>query len=288
MNDPKLILSFKNPTSSVQNDLIIEQKKWGVNIGHMTKANFVKFVGRMLYGDPDTVNPGASEGGLYYEQADCGMSDGFIDTAVWVFPGYPKMPYSVDITHGTIDKGNMKIEVIQKHETAKLNMTDTINPKYPVLSIIGAIVKGNLYDKNGAIISMPDLTIEGDQIKLSEKVYGSVFFVYEVLRHEYPVLVPPRDIETVKENRFSSVAYAWFTGGNRHVVMESPNGAEENLEEDVFACGWGSKEKIIARPDDPKHRPIAAYADRKITIRYCDNQVITDNVYSHVDWDEVK
>jgi len=285
-NSANLVIQFaQEPVSFSAYDLVIEQKKWGANVGYMSKVDFIKFLGNMFFGNLRD-DPTGVGGGLYGSSPDCGMSNGGIDTAVWVYPSYQDMPYNIDVTHGTL--GAQKVERVTMSEIVTLNMDNVARPSYPVFELLGAIKQGELYDKNGSLLlNVPPLSVVNGEIRLSQNVYGSIRIFYNTIRHEYPVRIESRNIGTTPENFFSSVAYAWFTGGVRHVVLNPPAGAEEFAGSGA-GCGHGSKTIIEGSGGaKPKHRPVGVQADRKIEINYCKGEVTSDTVTEEVFWEDI-
>jgi len=267
-------ISLSNPrrATTSRDLLMIEQRGWRPYTGYVTAANAVAFLGRMLYGEETDNN--------WSERTDCGMEGEDMVTGIYAYPAYPALAYQIAASYGYLSEGVR--EEIEQEEVLQFSMADEVRTKYPSQGIISAEVLGDLYDAGGGIVALPTISIVGDTVTLSREVYGSIKIKYLVLRDTYILTVTRRDPAITVENFYSSVVYAWYTGGGDWLTVEAPPGAEEFDAE----CGWyrGGWLARVIEPDDEPNVPTAAGADRYIRIDYCSKEIRSDKTFEHVDY----
>jgi hypothetical protein len=264
-----LAITLQVPSGLVERDLLIlEQEERGAHVGSVSRAQFVEYLGRQLYGT-DTENS-------WQEAIDCGMDGTDCVTAVLAYPYLAALPYQIAATWGML--GERIVQEYTQEEVLELSLANQAATKYPCQEIITARALGDLFDERGVVVPLPSITISGDTVTLSRKVYGKVLVAYRVIRHRYSLRVPRRDLATTAENYYSSVVYAWWAGGVRHVEIEPPPGAEEYAEDEA-ECGRGQGNSGDDGDDDGPNIPRAAGADRSIIYDYCSGELISDTTY---------
>lgn len=253
------------PSASSRARLTIEQKGWRPYTGYVTAANAVAFLGRMLYGDQ-------TENG-WQESASCGFEGTDMVTGIYAYPWPANTPYQMAATYGLLSEGVR--EEIEQEEVLQFTLEDEASTRYPALRIVEAEVRGDLYDRNGGIVTLPPLTIGEDRIILPVRVYGSIRVKYLVARDTYILTVPRRDPGITVENFYSSVVYGWGDGFGDWLTVEAPPGADEFAAD---SCGW-TRSGSVSGPEDSYNTPTAAGADRYIRIDYCTREVRSDTTY---------
>lgn len=254
--------------------LIIEQRPWPANTGILTNGGMVRHIIEALYGQivPEDEDTGSSP-------VNCGLDNlGRIVSEVWVYPYTSGLWYQLQLSHGTLDLEEMKVEPVRQVEVLNFKPgSSTLQTKYPVRAIESVRWLGEQHDADLNPIEPPDLSVTGVmEITTSVPVYGAASVIYQTERHVYPIIIPPR--EDAPENLYSSVAYAVYTGGLVWEPMTPPPGAEEYQGYGENGCGYGS----TSFPDDddpPPAVPDNAQADREIIVDWCSQITISDNVY---------
>lgn len=271
-----LSISLGNPnTTGDRPTLRLEQKPWDGDIGMVTKADMINYVGNMLYenGEESDVNK-------WRPDVRCGLDGDGCGIVVYAYPSTRSLRFQIGASYGELSAGEK--EEINILEMVSLAMQDEFTTDYPPLEILDAAPRGNLYDKNGAPVPMPSITIAGDKVVLGRKVYGSMAVLYRVLRYKHALTIERRSIDTTIENFFSSVCYAWWSGDGTYIEIEPPPGSEGNAVEQK-PCGYGGSNK--SDPDKEKdNKPVEAYADRTVNISYCSGETTSDSTFGRVVW----
>lgn len=271
----ELLINYSLSSSSSSANVLLEQKEWNSNVGYVTKANFIKFIGRSFYGTNTDYNWG--------ESADCGFDGDELPIIMYAYPSPSNLPFTIDASYGILSDGTQDIAV--KKEAIKFSLSNEARIKYPVYEMIDISPVGSFYDIHGEIISFDsiNITVSGQNIKLSKKVYGTIRFIYTSLRYSYVLTLNKRDEEETYENFYSSVVWAGWNGGLTWKEVELPPGAD-GFDND---CGWGSSSgdvDVIDGSDRSPKFPKAAGANRRITRDYCSNEIISDSTFSNTDW----
>ena len=263
-----LSLSLSSPAGLAERDLLmLEQKEWGPHTGGISRADLVEYLGRKIYGE-DTDNG-------WGESVDCGMEDGAVVTEVYAYPSLVGLAYRIGCTWGTLSQ--FVVQELEQDEVLEFSLASEARTKYPSQGIISAQAIGDLYDAGGAVVPLPGITSSLDTVYLSRAVYGKILVRYRVLRHRYSLRIERRDQATTVENFFSSIVYAWWAGGVKHLEIEPPPGAEEYAADSE--CGRGGGTSSDDDDDDDPEVPTAAGADRHIVYDYCSSELISDNTY---------
>ncbi len=257
----ELVITFAAPAESGGRDpvdaLLLEQAEMGSYSGHVTRGQIVGWLRSMMYG---------------YEEpeVDCGLdSDGGVNTAVLVYPYDPALAYRLALSHGEL--GELVVEEVEFVELVHLTPDrTTADLKYPAQAILAAEWIGDGYDGTGAAVPVPAVTVDGLEITLARPVYGALKVTYRVVVHGYAVTLPAR--EKALDNRWSSVAYAWWDGGVKWLSLELPDGIN-NMEEGQ-PCGWSST-GTARYPDDEIRGPQGDSASREIIVDYCTQTIKT-------------
>lgn len=257
--------------------LILDQEQWDGDIGLVTRAGMMNFLGMMLFGGGDD---GEDE---WNPSARCGLDGNLMQVVVYAYPSPVSLSFNIAATRGVLSAG--EIEEPYRLEMVQVNMQKEIRTEYPATEILVVAERGSLYDGDGTIVPMPHYRVGADGvIELAGAVYGTIGVLYRTYRYKYTLDVSGRDPAITPENLLSSVVYAWWDGDGEWLEIEPAPGAEEMVQ-DGRDCGWGGKTTGQV-PDKPVSRPVAAGANRSIGIEYCSNTVESDTTTPWTEWGE--
>lgn len=217
-----LPIIFSNPSvTQIRNNLVIEQGEWVANTGFVTKAVFFKYLYALLMGIAGETS-----------SMDCGISvDNTIASNLIVYPSNPTLEYSLRTTYGQLS--SRSIQIIVQKEVINFSLSNSASLKYPLTGAISYAWVGPIYNYYGHSISAPSITIQGDTLFLSDKVYGSLSISYPVMRHTYILTATARD--EGDQDLFGAVVYAPFTGGISWLGLSNPPYVDEIASGD--SCG---------------------------------------------------
>lgn len=267
----EITINYSLPTpGSTSANVLLEQKEWNDNTGYVTKANFIRFMGRLIYGSGTDY--------AWAESIECGWDAEGITATIYAYPSPYTLPYTIEATYGILSEGIQ--EIVQQEESIKFSLSKEATIKYPVYEMLDISPLGDFYDRNGNPILFTSfvVTVSGQNIILSQKIYGTIKFKYRSLRYTYTLRLPKRSEEISYENFYSSVVWVGWNGGLRWIEVEIPPGAEEDV------CGWDDGGSSVGQLPREPNIPTAAGADRSITIDYCSKEVISDSTYPKTDW----
>jgi len=268
----ELTINYSLPTpGSTSANVLLEQKEWNDNTGYVTKANFIRFMGRLIYGSGTDY--------AWAEDIACGWDAEGITATIYAYPSPYTLAYTIEATYGDLSDGIQ--EIVNQEESIKFSLTKEASLKYPVYEMTeDPFPLGDFYDVNGDQILFDSftVTVSGQDIKLSQKIYGTIKFKYKSLRYTYTLRLAKRSEEEAYENFYSSVVWVGWNGGLRWIEVEIPPGAEDDI------CGWDDGGSSVGQFPREPNTPTAAGADRSITIDYCSGEVISDSTYTKTDW----
>ncbi len=240
-------------TSSTSLGLILEQAEWD-GIGKVTKLDLVKAMNTMLFG---TVNN---------NEINCGVDgEGKYISGLYVYPFNMNLAYDIGITHGEL--GIKLVQEVHVRELVKFSLTKEQSAKYPVHSLTSYEWGADCWDGEGNVVTRPSISVDGQKILISNKVYGTVIIEYKTYRHARTLKVPPRENESI--NIYDSYAWARWNGGVELLKLEPPEGAEENYMFDIDCLGGG---RGTVTPRDPPDRPTDSPEFKTVMIDYCTQQ----------------
>ncbi len=250
-----LPITFAVPPRPELPGLILEQAPWAGGVGVVTKLDLVHALSSALYGDPEN-------------EIDCGMDGDCYLSGLFVYPFNPSLSYQIGITHGELGESITQDVEVRELVSFKLDTEATV--KYPIQQLISAEWGAETWDSEGGVTSDPSIFVDGQQVVLSKKVYGTVIVIYKTIRHARTLRVPPRE-ESV-ENVFDSYAWARWDGGVEMEKLDPP----ENAEEAYFSesnCIWGGRWGDVIPPDDPGEPYGDGYGE-DYDIDYCTQRII--------------
>lgn len=260
MTNSSLGVQFSNQAaSSLDNYLKIEQEDYASDTGVVTASDVISTLSVLL--------------GISNDETDvyCGMNeDGeSFDAAVYVYP-YPKsLFYDKAITHGTaLQVGS---EIVRKSQRINFKLDNTATLDYPVSAIISRDwVSDKLFKADGTPAIKQIISVNGQEVSIPEKVYGSVDVVYTTYREVYKVFVPAR--ADAVENFFQSLFYCRFDGGIETLSIEAPPNAEDNYAagttcSDSSLLGKGGGTTIIS--PDGSDTPTIEPSNKETYLNYC-------------------
>lgn len=263
-----LTVTISNASSVTPLDLItIEQEEWSPYTGYLTKANMVKIVASYLYG----TDFGAT--------IDCGIADGQLVTLIYAYPKIADLDYTMRCSRGTLSE--RLVEFVEETEVVNFELEDIASLSHPARELISYdwYDEFKVYDKTGKEIAYPVVTIIDNEVSLSQKVYGSVEVTYQVERHTYGITVEQRE-ESI-ENFYSSVVFATYEKGIKYLELTQPPNSDELNENLDASCTGGYKiNGSFSSEDDDDTSSMSRNADRKIVVAYCEQEVLTDEIYA--------
>jgi len=221
---------------------------------YVTKIDLIKALEENLFNGPANV-------------IDCSLnSAGEYTSVLQLFSGSHGIS-SVGVTNGVTGAGvTQSVEVT---ESVQFSLDTEQSLKYPVSNIKSFDWQGDVYDQNGTTVPEPSISVEGDVIVVSEKVFGTVIVVYMTIRETAVLTVYPRtdSAGTV----YDSVAWAIKDCGVELLILDPPPTAEHDFANNINC--WGGQGKLtIEGPDD--REPTADAVDIDIKIDYCTQKVI--------------
>ena len=249
-----LIMQFvKRPADQASGSILLEQQPWDKTLGLVTRLDIVQALEKQFFDASGAV-------------VDCGMdSDGSGFTAlVFAYPSPDDLPFETGITHGFAGSP-MRFEFTMTEQLSfSLDTEQTV--KYPVKRFISAAWVDKVYAVDGSILDHPEIVNDGQKIIIGEKVYGTATVRYTTVRYAFSVRITARD--TVPENVFQSVFYAWWNGGIELLTVDSPANAEDGYVNQVN-CSGGS---LSMGPDDPDDEtPTVDPKNKEIVLNYCED-----------------
>ena len=263
-----LSVALTNPASDAGDYILIEQEKWGKDVGRTSVAQGVYAIGSMIFGGsmPD---------------ANCGGLNGF-DTDVYVYPSSSDLRFQFAVSHGEFQPGTF--ENLIREEIIQCSLQDSVQCKYPVQSMVSMQWLGECFNSEGIVVSRPTVKRSGRTFSFSEKVYGSLKIRYNVRRFTYKVRIEER--EDSIENNFECVAYCVWDDGVAYKEITAPSGYEMTSGNcgnglygtDGLGGGAGGATDIDpGEPDQGDDLPTAPKKDRKVSVDYCEQTLESDS-----------
>jgi len=252
---------------------MLEQEVWSGGTGILTKLDLVKTLSAALYGTENELG-----------DVKCGVDEeGNYKSGLYVYSYVPGLAYDIGITNSVDGLGTPIFQEVEVRELISFSLENKKSTKYPIHSVISAEWGADTWDSSGAVTSSPAISVDGNEVKLSKKVYGTVILTYRTARDAYRLRVPPRinpipvDYDSDKlldllksdaaEHIYDSYAWARWNGGVKLLKLEPPPGAGEAflLNSPCLNTGIGR-----VNPDDrPEHPPIARAEYETVLIDYC-------------------
>lgn len=234
-------------------EVIMEQEAWSSGDNRVTYLDIVSAIADSLYETEDA------------DAITCETGSGAYNSTLYIYP--TTLSIEADITNGTIGEG-----IVEEHSVVQdiqFKLTEEQSVKYPILSFESGVWLDKTYDGSGSVVAEPSYVVDGNTIRLSDKVYGTLRTKYTTVRHRYSLLVPAMEDEI--ENIFQSVAWCRWSGGAQLLELNAPDNAEENAFQEND-CKYRSLLKGGKSPESPDP-PTVEGADETILIDYCSQQV---------------
>ena len=277
MSEADLTVSFAHRHVTPDYFLIIEQEPWGKDVGKTTILQAIAAMQTVIYGSSmPTLN--------------CGGANGKFRTRVFVYPSAPDAAFQFKLSNGFVISATVEFAIREEIIQASMELKQTTD--YPVFSVISSAWLGKCYDNQGNTVNPPGAEIESNVITFDKKVYGSLSIRYRVKRWVYVLEIRKRQLAI--ENTYQSLAYAVYNGGVEWCDVEAPAGFEESdgacQNGDIFGYmedlnNWLNGR--IGHVNVCHHRyrtvPVAAYANRKIEVDYCTQEINSDETTERID-----
>lgn len=240
----KFSISLSNPSRTDTNDFVrLEQEPWDPYIGALTRFGVLAFLNSIAFSGPEP-------------DPYCG-GDNF-SLEVYAYPSRPDLKYLIGCSWGKL--GDCRPQELLYTEAIQCNLELEPKLKYPALEVTKFAWVGDAWSPTGEQLQRPSVTIDGTGIRIAEKVYGTLLVTYKVRRDRYWLALSPRP--GAQENKLQSFVYACWNGGNTHIEIKSPEGAEAG------ECNnaWSSSMDIVDDRQPPDHvDPDDEYVD----VDYC-------------------
>lgn len=270
MDEQLLSISLQGPPTADESDyVLVEQEKWGKDVGRTSLLQGILAVGSMVFG------------GLL-PLPDCGGFDGFT-VSLYAYPSRKDLAFKFGVSHPHDYSPIGTIQTLTRTEILNCGLQSAVETKYPVQSMRSMVFLGPCYDKKGSIVPKPDVIQDGRTVRFSKGVLGSLRVTYDVYRIVYSVQVTKREYSL--ENNFEAIAYAVWNGGINSKDIVAPSGYEytegecENGKDPDQPDG---SETEICPPPRGGSYPKAVEADRETDQDYCSQVIIRDVVTEKV------
>lgn len=237
--------------------LFLEQEERSPYEGRLTKSGLVQGVLGFIYPDD------------YVVENACGGEEGVFETTVYAYLYEPLLDYNIALDYGEL--GERVIEEVEYIEIINCSLKDFVEFSYPSDKVLETKWEGLAYTNMGQVVPHPNYEFDRQGTYFDSSVYASLRVRYRVTRHAYSVRVTSRakyDL-TVTEDKYASVAYAYWDGGIDFEKIEVPYGFEET----DGNCGNGSIVRIT-EDDDPDGPPAVDPENEHIYIDYCKQEEI--------------
>lgn len=252
----ELQLEYARPAAGKAPDLLFyEQEKWAPYTGLVTKANLVKMLARLLYGD------------RYQETIDCGMRDGgksFV-AVVHAYPLVPNLQFETHTTYGTLSEG--VVEDYLHTEQVGIVYEEEKELEYPAMSVESVEWLGGIYNKNGRTVPARDLAVSGKKLYVGGQVCGTVKLSYWVRRTTFILSIEKR--EDAIENFYSAAVYGIYPGGIAFKEISAPPGAEAFAPDPDAVCGWTYRLRVTYHEKDPRPPKPDSPSDETRRVDFC-------------------
>lgn len=261
-------VTFTNtpPDSSSQDLLDLEQDSWESYVGRLTAANMVRYIRNMLFGEAED---------SYF---DCGLDgEGRCVTVIHAYPLTSDLGYRIYCSYGELGSGI--ITSFDETEIVEFQNSSTASVKYPCQRIVDREWLGTIYDSQDNPLAHPPIEINGKELIVPEKIWGTVKLTYRVYRRSYGLTITPRADQI--EGSYSAAVWAIYDGGIEYLVLSEPPGID-NYSTDG-RCGYSSWTNVEFAPDEPPKHPAGDF-DKYIDIEYCTQIDISDEDYQSPYW----
>lgn len=261
MTVQSLTLVYRPPSSQKDPlDLLrLEQEKWSVYTGKISKGEMIRWLGAMVRNTP------------YQSRIDCGVKGDQLVCTLYAYPYTPELNYQLYTSWGTLS--DRRAETIEIRELVQFRLTVEERTDYPVRRILGVDWADECYGSEGEIVSPPVLSVDRETLFCDSPVYGTAEVRYLCERHTYTLNATRR--ETAIDNQWSAVVVGVYDGGLSWTKIKMPHGVEQ-LQTDAD-CGrrWGFG--VVITGDEPLN-PQSDAARRITKIDYCTQRVISDRI----------
>jgi len=250
-----LVAAYSRPQAEA--GVFIEQTDYAPYTGQVTRYAMAVLLDNLLF-DKDKELP-----------TDCGIVGGAFMTVVLFYPSPAELPFTAHVSRGDLGPG--QVENSSRSEIINFRLDQTASLRYPAQEITGVEWLTDTFDAKLQPAPRPSLSLSGQSsVMASAKIYGAARITYTVRVQIHSLVIAGRE-ESI-ENKYSSVAYAVYSGGVDWLELSAPPGAEDY---DGDCKHGGGQVTPDDDPDDPE--PDADGADRTIKIDYCSREIISDS-----------
>lgn len=235
--------------------VLLEQREWRPYAGIVTKANMVRYLARILYGDQ------------WQEQVDCGFSGDAIIIGIYVFPLRPGVQFRLAATIGELSDGDY--EEREEQESVHFSLERETSLRHPALQVLDAKWLTGPYLAGGIKTAPPQLSVSGQRLLAPVPVYGSVQVTTIVPRWLFLQTVPWSVAQTALTGGWSEFAVCYPPPG-RPVALElsAPPGAQE-MAELGLPCGYSFRGEVNWPEDDSWPPKESGGKVKRISGDYC-------------------
>ncbi len=235
--------------------VLLEQREWRPYAGIVTKANMVRYLARILYGDQ------------WQEQIDCGLSGDAIIIGIHVFPLRPGVRFRLAATIGELSDGDY--EEIEERESVHFNLEREANLRHPALRVIDTKWLTGPYLAGGIKTAPPALSVSGQRLTAPVPVFGSVLVTCIVPRWLFLLTLPWETAQPALAGGWSEFAVCYPPPG-RPVALElsAPPGAQE-MAELGLPCGYSFRGEVNWPEDDSWPPKESGGKVKRISGDYC-------------------
>jgi hypothetical protein len=249
MTTATAITEFVRRRTAADFELILEQKPYAKGVGRVSRLQIILAAAARMFG-------------LEPPEIDCGIESDGMHTAVYAYPSDLSVHYDVGVTHGSLTETVR--EEVSIRELVSFSLTSTEQLKYPVKELESVTWMADVWGEDGAVVADPALDVSDGSVTTSAPIYGTAEVIYTTTRDTHGLRVGAR--QDAVENVFQSVFWAHWNGGVELLVIEPPEGAEEDYAFRIECTGGD----VLDTPDDPS-TPTAPSNDRTITLDYCED-----------------
>lgn len=204
--------------------VLLEQREWRPYAGIVTKANMVRYLARILYGDQ------------WQEQIDCGLSGDAIVIGIYVYPLRPGVRFRLAATIGELSDGDY--DEVEERESVHFNLEQEARLRHPALRVIDAKWLAGPYLAGGVKTAPPALRVAGQRLFTAVPVFGSVHVTTVVPRWLFLLTVNWDAAASALTGGWAEFAACYPPPGRPVALgLSAPPGAQE-MAELGLPCGY--------------------------------------------------
>jgi len=150
-------------------------------------------------------------------------SEGFSSKIVYAYPYPSDLTYQIRVSKGSSSQTGARLLMIE--ETINSNLNDILSTQYPVKEIIEYEWTGPTYDEYGNEQPHPILTLNGPDIGMSYKVFGTVKVVYQTVQDTITIAIAYNNVVVEGETLDPYLLCIW-SGGHEDLKLKFVDGEE--------------------------------------------------------------